>query len=371
MNDERMTAARELAGARRALLRWFDQSARELPWRSRRDPYRVWISEVMLQQTRVEAVIEPYRRFIARFPSLASLARAQESEVLACWSGLGYYRRARLLHAGARHVSELHRGRIPRSSELLRSIPGIGSYTAAALQSIAFGQREAALDANVTRVVARLCAADTGTAQGRAQIRRSAGTLVDCDRPGDVNEALMDLGSAICTARAARCDCCPVARHCRGCAGGDPLSIARRPPRKEARSVELACAVVRDGDKVLFVRRPPGETLLAGLWELPTVELDGNDDAAPALRRMLLARCRIAPRLEGPLMSVRHEIVGRKIVARVYAGRWRDDHRFADDVRMLAPADRSAVGLPALPVKILRALGEPAPKQSPAARGAV
>ena len=276
-----------VAAARRALLNWFARSARDLPWRSRRDPWRVWVYEVMLQQTRVEAVVEPYSRFIAVFPTLASLARAEEGEVLARWSGLGYYRRARLLHAGARFVAQEHRGRIPRSRVELEKVPGIGAYTAGALLSIAFGERESALDANVTRVVARLYAiADPRSAAGRAAVAGRAAALVDCDRPGDVNEALMDLGSALCTARDARCGFCPMSRLCHGQATGDATAIAAPRARKPPRRVELACAVVRDGDRVLFLQRPAGDALLGGLWDLPTVERAGGDPAL-ALRRLL------------------------------------------------------------------------------------
>ena len=363
------------AAARRSLLNWFARSARDLPWRSRRDPWRVWVSEVMLQQTRVEAVVEPYARFVAAFPTLASLARAEEADVLARWSGLGYYRRARLLHAGARFVAENHRGRIPRTRTELEKVPGIGSYTAGALLSIAFGQRENALDANVTRVVARLYAVeDPRSAPGRAAVARFAAALVDCDRPGDVNEALMDLGSAVCTARDARCGICPMARLCRGHAAGDAAAIAGPRARKPPRLVELACAVVRDGDRVLFLRRPSADALLGGLWDLPTVERAGDDDAAPALRKLLKLRSGLDAGLEGPIASVRHEIVGRRIVARVYvahvhaakvrAAGATGSGRLAHDARMLAAADMQDYGLPALPVKILRALRHHAPARS-------
>jgi len=360
-------APAQAAAVRRALLGWFAASARKLPWRTRRTPWRVWVSEVMLQQTRVEAVVEPYRRFVAAFPSLAALARADEADVLARWSGLGYYRRARLLHAGARYVLAHHRGRIPRTRAELEDVPGIGSYTAAALLSIAFGEREPALDANVTRVVARLGGiADAKSPAGRRAILQLATALVDCGRSGDVNEALMDLGSAVCTARQARCRACPLARWCHGRASGQASSIAGMRARKPPRKVELACAVVRDGKRVLFLRRPATDVLLAGLWDLPTVELGGDvaQDASTALRELLRMRSGLDAHLEGPLVSVRHEIVGRKIVARVYEASMRRNVRNArrcEDVRMLAAADMKDFGLPALPLKILRALDHRAP----------
>jgi len=378
---------------RNALLDWFAHAARELPWRSRRDPWRVWVSEVMLQQTRVEAVIEPYKRFLAAFPTLSSLARADEADVLARWSGLGYYRRARLLHAGARFVADNHRGRIPRTRVELEQVPGVGAYTAGALASIAFGEREIALDANVVRVVARLHAlGDPRSAEGRAMVAAHASALVDCERPGDVNEALMDLGSAVCTAKDARCKLCPLAKWCRGRATGNATAIAAPQARKPPRRVELACAVVRDGERVLFLRRPATDALLGGLWDLPTVALqagdcDGDGDAALALGRLLKLRSGLDVCLDGPLASVRHDIVGRRIVAHVYAADLAAAGRPAKkggsamqgrkgllsrkaDVRMLAAADMPAHGLPALPVKILRALRLRAPARSSSTRGA-
>lgn len=335
----------------------------------------------MLQQTRVEVVIEPYKRFLAAFPTLSSLARADEAEVLARWSGLGYYRRARLLYAGARFVADNHGGSIPTTRAELEKVPGVGAYTAGALASIAFGQREIALDANVTRVVARLHAvADPRSARGRREVAGHAAALVDCDRPGDVNEALMDLGSAVCTAADARCNLCPLAKWCDGRATGKAMAIAVPRARKAPRRVELACAVVRDGERVLFLRRPMQDALLGGLWDLPTVELQiensekdggaGNDgNAALALGRLVKLRSGTDVRLEGPLASVRHDIVGRRIVAHVYAAdlvatggseKKRSDLPTAD-ARMLAAADMPDYGLPALPVKILRALHRCAP----------
>jgi len=361
------------AATRRALLRWFSTFSRDLPWRSSRerhgrsprDPYRVWVSEVMLQQTRVEAVIEPYGRFLAAFPSLASLARADQADVLALWSGLGYYRRARLLHAGARFVVAEHRGRIPRAREQLEKVPGIGRYTAAALASIAFGEREAALDANVTRIVARLCGVeDPASPRGRAEVASFAAALVDCELPGDVNEALMDLGSALCTAKAARCEDCPLARGCRARASGNPVAFAGPRVRKAPRRVELACAVLRDRGRVLFLQRSHDDALLAGLWDLPTLELAAGRSgepaqAAAALRELVRDRTGLDARLEGPVASVRHDIIGRKISATVYAATLEKPvrRRLPRDARMLAAEDRSGVGLPALPLKILRALG--------------
>lgn len=358
------SAAPPPAPVRRALLAWFRTNARDLPWRARRDPYRVWVSEVMLQQTRVEAVVEPYRRFVAAFPTIAALARAGEAEVLARWSGLGYYRRARSLHAGARAVVERHGGRLPSSREELERIPGIGAYTAGALLSIAFGRPEPAIDANVARVLARVRGVvDPSSADGRAAIAAFAGELVRWKSPGDVNEALMDLGSAVCTARVARCDRCPLRRACRAHAGGDPVAIAGRRPRKPAREVSLACAVVRARDRVLFLRRPERERLLAGLWDLPTVVVADGEDAAHALGLLVRERSGLVVPLGAPLAEVRHDIVGRRIRATVYeASAPPHRRRLPQDARLVTSDELKEIGLPALPVKILRALDRQPPK---------
>ncbi len=357
--ESSLRAAPSPGSVRRALLAWFRANARELPWRVRRDPYRIWVSEVMLQQTRVEAVVEPYGRFLAAFPTIAALADAEEAEVLARWSGLGYYRRARSLHAGARAVVERHGGRLPSTREELERLPGIGAYTAGALLSIAFARREAAIDANVARVLARVCGlVDASSVAGRARVAAFADELVRSSSPGDVNEALMDLGSAVCTARIARCDQCPLRRTCRAHAAGDPLAIAGARARKPPREVRLACAVVRDGDRVLFLRRSERERLLAGLWELPTVEGGGEGGASQALALLVRERAGLVVSPGDPVAEVRHEIVGRRIRATVYeakapAGRVR---RLPRDARLVAPDEMEEIGLPALPVKVLRAL---------------
>ncbi len=319
----------------------------------------MWVSEVMLQQTRVEAVVEPYRRFMRKFPSIAAIARAQEDDVLAEWSGLGYYRRARMLHAGARCVAAEHCGRIPRSREALESIPGIGSYTASAILAIAFGEREAALDANVMRVVARVGGiADPRSADGRRNVGDLAARLVDCESPGEVNEALMDLGSAICTAKIARCQVCPLARICSARASGDPLAFAPLRARKAPRDVELACAMVAVGGRVLLLRRPRGDALLGGLWDLPTVDSrEASPDVEAALANLVRARAGLDVSISGAVVRIRHDIVGRRIRASIYEARVRGKlpRRLPDGARLLDHTGRSRVGMPALPAKAIEA----------------
>lgn len=247
----------DVSGFRRALLRWYDTKRRALPWRESRDPYRIWISEIMLQQTRVAAVIPYYERFLGRFPDVRSLARAHEPAVLAAWSGLGYYRRARHLHAAARMIA---RGEFPRTSDALRELPGIGRYTAAAIASIAFGERCAVVDGNVERVLSRVCArALNGDSWPIAE------SLVSRTRPGDFNQAMMELGATICTPKAPQCGACPVSRFC-GTRGEHPVS--KPVPRKRA---TLTYALCVRGDRVLLVQRSKEAGLMPGMWELPQV----------------------------------------------------------------------------------------------------
>src|SRR5690348_15098757 len=208
---------------RRALLRWFDRHKRDLPWRKTRDPYRVWLSEIMLQQTRVAAVVDHYQRFLRRFPTVEKLAAARESSVLAAWSGLGYYRRARMLHAAAKEVVNDRGGEFPKSAEDLRLLPGIGRYTAAAVASIAFDEPVAVVDGNVERVLRRM----TGTHLAGEDLWRAAGELLHRQRPGDFNQAMMELGATVCLPREPRCLLCPISDLC---ATRGELQRTQKPP---------------------------------------------------------------------------------------------------------------------------------------------
>lgn len=268
---------------RARLLAFFDTSRRDLPWRrDRHDAYRVWTAEVMLQQTRVDAVIPYYRRFLERFPDVECLADADLDDVLRVWQGLGYYARARNLHRAARVVKERHGGRMPRDLEALRRLPGVGDYTAGAVASIAFGLPAPAVDGNARRVLCRLF---DFAAPAPAELRRLAAELVDPDRPGDFNQALMELGATVCTAREPACGCCPVAAACGARANG---TVADRPTRRGRRaipSVEIAAAIVRtDGAQVLLVRRPESG-LLGGLWEFPAEALRAGENPLAAAAR--------------------------------------------------------------------------------------
>lgn len=273
-----------------ALLAWFAASRRDLPWRREpRDPYAVWVSEVMLQQTRVETATRYYDRFLAQFPTVASLAAAPEDRVMKAWEGLGYYRRARMLHAGARHVVERHAGRVPADLAALRAIPGMGPYTAGAVASLAFGLPAPAVDGNVLRVAARLEAWEDDV--GLPATRRKAEAWVvrhqPRDAPGAFNEALMELGATVCTPRAPRCEACPLAQGCKARRAGLVERIPVKAPKAPPTEVRVAMALARRGGKLLLERKEQG--LLAGTWGLPYVEVARGEDAVTKLARKLEA----------------------------------------------------------------------------------
>lgn len=311
-----------LAAPRAALLAWWDRGRRDLPWRRTRDPWAILVSEVMLQQTTVAAVVPYWERFLSRWPRPQDLARAGEDELLSAWAGLGYYRRARHLQAAAREVAEA--GGLPRTAAGLQALPGVGAYTAAAVASIAHGEPVAAIDGNVERVLARLfaLAQDPRSAAGRATLRAHAQALLARERPGDFNQALMELGATVCRPVAPQCLLCPLREACAARARGRPEAFPRRPPRAAAVPMLRAAAlVVRDG-RVLLRRRHVAPN--AGFLELPDVELPlrGGEDlddaarpAAPAATRRLrraveaeLARAGLRARAGEPLPPVRHAI---------------------------------------------------------------
>ena len=264
----------------RALLAWYDREKRELPWRGTQDPYRVWLSEIMLQQTRAEAVAPRYEAFLTRFPTVAALAAADEEAVLKAWEGMGYYSRARNLRRAAMEV--VRRGGFPRSAKEWQKLPGVGAYTAAAVASIAYHEAAPALDGNQARVLSRLLAFE-GTVDTPQRLRAQAEALIDRERAGDYNQALMDLGSGVCTPRAPKCGLCPVAAFCAARAGGDAESYPHLPPPIARREVEVTVVLAYLGGRVL-VRRRPSKGLLAGLWEFPNFSEGTLAEALPGAR---------------------------------------------------------------------------------------
>lgn len=266
---------------RQRLLGWFDKNARDLPWRRSRDPYAIWVSEIMLQQTRVAAVLEHYARFMERFPTLEDLAAASEDDVLAHWSGLGYYRRARLLHKAAQFVAKKLDGRLPETAGELRALPGVGEYTCAAIASIGFGEAVACVDGNVERVLRRLRGWDEG--QGTAaKVRAEAARLLDTKRAGDFNQAMMELGATLCLPRGPLCSVCSVRDLC-ATRGEHPVG-----ERKKMRSKQAAYGFLRRRPKkraaeILLERRAPASAVMPGFWELPAIDASHAQEEKKAL----------------------------------------------------------------------------------------
>ncbi len=272
---------------RRDLLGWYDEHRRDLPWRDEHDPYRVWISEVMLQQTQVTTVVPYYERFVRRFPSLEDLAAAPLDSVLKAWEGLGYYARARNLHAAARQVMADHSGQLPTSFATLRKLPGFGDYTAGAVASIAFGERVPAVDGNVKRVLARLLAITDDVSRG-ASIRRLhaiATDLVPSERAGDFNQALMELGATVCTPTSPRCALCPLRAECDGLAQGVQESLPVKASRRERPHYDVTAAVIRRADGFLLIAQRKPEAMLGGLWEFPGGKRRSGESLPQCLRR--------------------------------------------------------------------------------------
>lgn len=274
-----------LVQQRPALLAWYDRHARPLPWRNIHDPYASWVSELMCQQTRVDTVIPYFERWMARFPTPAALAATPIDDVLLYWQGLGYYRRARNLHAGAQQIVEEHGGVFPATFDAIRALPGVGPYTAGAIASIAFGLEVPAVDGNVLRVLSR-CTHDDGDIQKPATVRRiteAAQALAYGERPGDVNQALMEIGATTCQPTRADCLLCPLQPGCQAAAHGDALDFPVKAPKVPPR-IEHATALLVEhpSDQSIIVAQRREDVLLGGLWEIPlfdTFEENGADDA--------------------------------------------------------------------------------------------
>jgi A/G-specific adenine glycosylase len=255
-----------------AVERWFHAHARDLPWRHDRDGYRALVSEAMLQQTQVARVIESFGEFLGRFPTVRTLAEADEQDVLAAWKGLGYYRRARHLHAAAKAIMNHHDGEVPMTAEELVALPGVGRYTAGSVASIVFGEAAPIVDGNVRRVLARLGAVDLdGAALERWCWEQAAVLVASADGPGAFNEGLMELGATVCTPRRPACDRCPLASHCRAAADGRQTEVPRPKKAANRRTIHHHCVLIARGDRVLLEQRS-SSGLWAGMWQPPTVE---------------------------------------------------------------------------------------------------
>ncbi len=342
-------ASRDLI--RRRLQAWYRSAQRDLPWRRTRDPYRIWLSETMLQQTRVDSVIPYYERFLERFPDVQALALADEQDVLRAWSGLGYYARARNLKRAAECIVRDHAGELPRAAEQLAALPGVGPYTVGAIRSIAFGERAAVVDGNVVRVLSRLLAAPE---LAPAHLWRIAEELVPGAAPDQFNQALMELGATLCVPRSPACPRCPLSGCCAAWAMGRPEAYPAPRPKPKPREVEAISGLLERGGgrpRALLLLRRPSKGLLGGLWEIPSVA----GDRPQALVASLRERTGLRARAEGELGRVRHIFSHRALTLRVVrlsrpSGRLRP----GSDARWCSPSELQGLPLSALMKKTLR-----------------
>jgi A/G-specific adenine glycosylase len=306
---------------RRSALAWYRRSARNLPWRKTRDPYSIWVSEVMLQQTRVATVEAYYRRFLATFPDIESLAAADEQRVLRLWEGLGYYRRARQLHKAARVIVRDYGGRFPKDPATVRSLPGIGRYTAGAILSIAFDLREPALDGNAVRVLSRLLAytGDVTRSDGQRLLWTFAESLLPRRNVGELNQALMELGSEICLPRAPRCHECPVAPLCSARLQGREDSIPRNGKPVRYEDVRETAVVVRRAGRVLL-RRCQADERWSGLWDFPRFAVDSNQRGSSKREMVDQVRRRtgLTVKIGDRLTTIKHGVTRFRITLECY-----------------------------------------------------
>ncbi|MEN8183165.1 MAG: A/G-specific adenine glycosylase [Myxococcota bacterium] len=305
---------------RASLLRWYRRHRRDLPWRRTRDPYAIWISEAMLQQTRVETVLPYYQRFLGRFPDIASLAGAELDDVLGHWAGLGYYSRARNLKRAAEMVMDRFEGSLPDEATELQRLPGVGRYTAGAIASIAFDRPDPVLDGNVTRVLTRLRGIheDVGRPEVRARLWDEAAALARGANPGDLNQALMELGARVCTPRSPCCQVCPLRRSCQAEKEGNPEALPHKAPRARPRRVRAGAVWLRRRGRALAVRRPE-QGLLGGLWELPGAPLARGARPEASLAAALEASLGIPVSGLEALGQVEHTFTHRQLTLLVFA----------------------------------------------------
>ncbi len=363
----------DLAALAGDLTAWFLARDRDVPWRRERDPYRIWVAEVMAQQTRVGTVAPYYRRWLERFPDVHALAGAELDDVLKAWEGLGYYARARNLHTAAREVVARYGGELPAETERLRRLPGVGPYTAGAVASLAFGRREPAVDGNARRVLSRLFDLEEPT-PGR--LDRAARRLLSASagEAAALNQALMDLGGAVCTPRRPSCGACPVRPRCLAFERG---TVSRRPPARKKRAVphhEIGVGVVWKGDRILVARRPE-DALLGGLWEFPGGKIEADETPEEAVVRELREEMEIQVEVRGPIARIDHAYSHFKVTLHAFDTLWLSGDptpRAATAWAWVAPDRLSELPFPAASLRIIQAIrdaGAPADRlHDPAGR---
>ncbi|GBC60253.1 A/G-specific adenine glycosylase [Desulfonema ishimotonii] len=348
------------ASIRKHLVRWYMKHHRALPWRETRDPYRIWVSEVMLQQTQVNTVIPYYERFLKRFPDVNALAEADAGDVLKLWEGLGYYARCRNLHKAAGQVVAAHGGKIPDERTRFKKLPGVGDYIASAVQSIAFSHAHAVVDGNVKRVLARIFRMDAPVNQPASypQFRDIAATLLDTARPGIFNQAVMELGALICKPKTPDCGNCPVSDHCGAYAAGVTDEYPKRVRRKPVPVRHMVAGIVHKEGRMLITQRK-AEGLLGGLWEFPGGEVRKGETAEAACIREITEQTGLSVGIVSPLTRVRHAYTHFKIEMDVFHCRYlAGDMRLSgpDDFRWITPDETDDYPFPKANHKFIRLL---------------
>lgn len=303
---------------RRSLLSWYAQQGRNLPWRNSRDPYRIWVSEIMLQQTQVKTVIPYYQRWLAQFPTVADLAKADQQQVLKAWEGLGYYARGRNLHKAAQKIVRDYNGQIPDNLEAILTLPGIGRTTAGGILSAAFNQPVSILDGNVKRVLARIVALSTPPNKALTQLWQLSDTLIDPEHPRDFNQAIMDLGATLCTPKNPSCLLCPWRNYCKAY----QQNLQTQIPMKEASNPiphkKIGVAVIRDENGKILIDRRLEEGLLGGMWEFPGGKIEPGETIQDCIIREIKEEIGIDIAVEDHLITINHAYTHFKITLNVY-----------------------------------------------------
>jgi A/G-specific adenine glycosylase len=333
--------APEPAALRKKLIKWYLKHHRDLPWRRSNNPYHIWVSEVMLQQTQVNTVIKYYRRFLKTFPNIKKLAQADLQDVLKAWEGMGYYARARNLHRSAQVVAKNHSGNTPNTWEVFHSLPGVGDYIAAAVLSIAFDQPYPVVDGNVKRVLARLYQIDAPVNQSNAYpiFKDAAGKLLDSKQPGIFNQALMELGAVICKPKNPLCDACPLNRRCLAFKNHQVAEFPKRRKSRTTPQYHIAVGVVFKGTRVLITRRK-AEGLLGGLWEFPGGKIKKDESAEAACIREIKEEVNLNVRIDRYLTRVKHAYTHFRIIMDVFCCRY-----VSGRVKLNGPAAHRWIGI--------------------------
>ncbi|MBA4536324.1 A/G-specific adenine glycosylase [Bacillus aquiflavi] len=340
------------------LIDWFQKEQRDLPWRKDKDPYKIWVSEIMLQQTRVDTVIPYFNNFIEKFPTVDALAEANEEEVLKAWEGLGYYSRARNLQEAVREVKEKYNSQVPKKKEEIASLKGVGPYTTGAVLSIAFNLPEPAVDGNVMRVLSRILSIwdDIAKSSSRKIFETAVRELISHENPSFFNQALMELGALVCTPTSPSCLLCPVREHCHGFQEGVEDHLPVKTKKKKPRSIQLAAAVLTDQAGRLLIHKRPNKGLLADLWEFPNVELHLSfSDEKARLKDFLKETYHVTANPEHFLCSIEHVFTHLIWNIRVYKGELQTSVTESDKLKLVTIEEITKLAFPVSHQKILKA----------------